>query len=55
MRQIHRQPMIYYGFINKVTHRVSCYNVNPFFIILKRVMAKQTAAFLDKILKKVEE
>ena len=54
-RQIHRHPMIYYGFINKVTHQLSCDNINPFFIILRRIMAKQAVAFLEKILKKVEE
>jgi TPR repeat protein len=55
MRQIHRHPMIYYSFINKVTHQLSCDNINPFSIILRRVMAKQAVAFLKKILKKVEE
>ena len=55
MRQIHRHPMIYYSFINKTTHQLSCDNIKPFFIILRHVMAKQAAAFLEKILKKVEE
>lgn len=55
MRQIHRQPMIYYSFINKATHQLSCDNINSFSIILRRVMAKQAVAFLEKILKKVEE
>ena len=49
MRQIHRHPMMYYSFINKVTHQLSCDNINPFSIILRRVMAKQAAEALHRL------